>query len=206
MLFLFSVIFTSYAIGSLCASLLIGKFKGFDIRNLGSGSAGATNMWRQKKKAWALLVFVLDLLKAYLTLYVVQILTPQFSLPEPISPYCILLLSGIALITGHILPVFFQFRGGKGMAAYIGISFFLLPQMVLSLLPLSALLIILFRQVSLASIVAILAAFPISMLLVSESAMKCHALFYSLICYIVLMAHRGNLRRLLTNTESKIHW
>src|ERR1035438_4728779 len=111
----------AYLIGGMLGSLILGKLRGVDIRSLGSGNAGATNALRTQGKAFGLLVLIIDIAKGVL---VVRLL-PAAPLPfVPVDPLLarewLVLACGLAVILGHVYPVWFGFRGGKGAATVVG--------------------------------------------------------------------------------------
>ena len=148
----------SYLLGSILGSLLIGRFRGVDIRTLGSGNAGATNALRTQGKKVALCVLLIDVAKGWIaTALLAPLALPGIAPDAPrLQAWCTA-VCGIAVMLGHIYPLWYGFRGGKGMAtlvgAVLGISPWLLVPMILTWLA----AVILFGFVGLGSMLAALA-------------------------------------------------
>ncbi len=190
----------AYLLGALPTSYLITrKVRGIDIRSAGSGNAGATNVLRVAGKAPAVITLVVDIAKGAIAVAVLA----RLAYPA-VSGYLDRdLFSGImalAVVSGHIWPVFLGFRGGKGVATTIGAGIVLSPPAFIpSLLAWFAVFAIT-RYVSLASIVALL-IFPVSVAIIDYS-------FYIVICSVIICAigiykHKDNVKRLLRGEEHK---
>lgn len=196
------IILTAYLLGSLPSAVWIGKFfYGIDVRQHGSGNAGATNTFRVLGKKAALPVLFFDILKGWAAVKVSYFVADMLGKEEFNS---LQLTLGAAAIIGHIYPVFANFKGGKGVATLLGVT--------LAIHPLSAgvgILVFIFillatRYVSLSSICAGL-SFPISILILFPSSSPTLVLFSLLTPAIILVTHQKNLERLLSKEESKIY-
>jgi len=198
-------VFASYLIGSLIGSLIVGRLRGgVDIRTLGSGNAGGTNALRTQGKSFALWVMLIDIGKgivatrliAPLSLQGLGIMGPA-SLREWLPVLC-----GLAAILGHIYPVWYGFRGGKGVATLIGVVLGLDPALLLTVLVVWLLMVMLFGFVSLASIVA---AASIA-LFVAASGMQPQEpllVFGIAVALLVAVTHRANIARMRAGTEPR---
>ena len=113
-----------YLIGSVSGSILLGKFKGIDIRKLGSGNAGGTNAFRTQGALFAAAVLVIDILKGFVSTKFISIVSiPVFSTPPAVDQNLIIILCGVATIIGHVYPIYHRFKGGKGGGAAIGMVY-----------------------------------------------------------------------------------
>ena len=190
----------SYLFGSVPWALVIGQvFYHKDIRKEGSGNLGATNAGRVLGKPAAIIVTVLDALKAFLSMLIASRLAPEA-----------VIYAGLACCVGHCFPVFAQFHGGKAVATTYG---YLLGIVSLItghwfwqfLFPILCFFVILylFKMVSVASILSVLAA------VISSYALKCDlsiSLSLTALWLFVTYRHRSNLQRVMNGTESKIKW
>jgi len=186
-----SFIVFSYLLGSIPFGYLIFYFtEGRDIRTLGSGNIGATNVLRSKGKLAGLLTLVLDILKGTVPVIYGQ---AHFDLPW------IVLLGALAVLLGHVFPVFLKFRGGKGVASLVGIFLAFYYPALLVFLAVFLLSLQLTRFVSLASLLATTALFfCILFTQVVETAM---VVFVMLL--LIVFRHRSNIQRLLAGNENK---
>ncbi len=206
MISLITLLLLGYIIGSFPTAILTGKtFKGIDIRQHGSGNAGATNVYRVLGLKPALLVVTVDILKGWLAttyLPVLMELTPNIDIDIGITH----ILAGLSATVGHTFSVFAKFRGGKGVATIAGMIIALYPVAVLFCLFVFMVTLIIWGYVSLASIAAslilpiIVHFYSIFGLLPPLTSIK----FFSLIIPLfVLYTHRSNVRRLLDGSENR---
>jgi glycerol-3-phosphate acyltransferase PlsY len=194
-----SWIIISYFIGGIPFGYLVGKSQGIDIRTLGSGNIGATNVFRTMGKKWGILVFIADLLKAYIP---TKLVLYTACAPSFISLDGFAFLVGLAALLGHTFTPYLHFKGGKGVASSTG--------MILAMMPLSlavstsvwACLLIITRYVSVASIAAALALPTATFFFYPGQKWFLVASFT--ICLLVLIRHRDNMKRLIQGTENKI--
>lgn len=193
----------AYLLGAIPFGYLLVKFvftSGEDIRDVGSGGIGATNVTRRAGKAAGILTYLLDVLKGV----VAVLLMRQVANDD----YFWIGAAAIAAIIGHILPVFLKFRGGKGVAVGVGVYLAIAPLSVLSTLVLWGLIVYIWRYVSLGSILAT-AAVPLWTLLYYGWLMP-HEHLLGLIlvgvfgCALIVAKHHENISRLLNGTENKI--
>jgi glycerol-3-phosphate acyltransferase PlsY len=181
----------SYLIGSIPFALVIGKiFYKTDIRGYGSGNLGATNSFRVLGKKAGAIVAIADLLKG-----TVACLLPQL-LSSPVNP----IICGLLAISGHILPIFAKFKGGKAVATSTGVFLFLTPLGTLVGFAVFLFTLVISKYVSLSSILAGIAIFIYS-LIFEEKIIIALSL---LISVLVIILHRQNIKRILNGTENKI--
>jgi glycerol-3-phosphate acyltransferase PlsY len=186
-----SFIVFSYLLGSIPFGYLIFYFsEGKDIRTLGSGNIGATNVLRSKGKLAGMLTLALDMIKGAVPVFYGLI---HFDLPW------FVLLGALAVLLGHVFPVFLKFRGGKGVASLVGVFLVFYYPALLVFLAVFLLTLKLTRYVSLASLLATAALFfCILFTQVVESAMVVFAMLL-----LIAFRHRANIQRLLAGTENK---
>ena len=199
----------AYCIGSINFSVIFSKkFAGFDVREKGSGNAGTTNMLRSVGKKAAALTLVCDVLKGVVAIVTSIILG---NIIKDINRELLLQVAGVAVVLGHTFPVFFQFKGGKGVATSLGILLMSNWQIGLICLVFAIVLMALTRMVSLGSCAAAV-LFPVLTLFINdhytiltEGKQGNVYLIYSIIlAVIVLYNHRSNIKRILNGTENKL--
>ena len=191
------VLFLGYLFGSFPSGYLIGKIaKGIDIRSLGSGSTGATNVLRHVGKRAAITVFLLDVFKGVLSILLAKYLLLNDSWQVAI---------GLSTLIGHIWPVWLNWKGGKAVATGLGIFLGLSWQVGLATLGIFIIIITLFRIVSLASVSAALALPLIMYLSFENSNISLPFLVISLLAMtLVIWRHRENIVRLIKGKEPRI--
>jgi glycerol-3-phosphate acyltransferase PlsY len=192
----------AYGLGSLPFSVWIGKvFYKTDIREQGSGNAGATNTWRVLGWKAGLPVLLLDIGKG-LAATCLPFLYGSLSFdPEPLL--WMRILCGMGAGVGHIYPVFAGFRGGKAVATLLGVVVGLMPLAAAGSLAVFMMAFMLFRMVSLGSILASI-SLPFMSLLVNATGKLPLLLFSGLITILVVFTHRKNIQRIFQGEESRI--
>ena len=199
----------AYVIGSINFSVIFSKkFAGFDVREKGSGNAGSTNMLRSVGKGAAALTLICDILKGVVAISIAIILGNMF---KDTNKELLVQIAGIAVVIGHTFPIFFGFKGGKGVATSLGILLMSNWQIGLICLVFALILMILTRMVSLGSCAAAV-LFPVLTLFINdnytvltEGKNGTTYLIYSLIlAIIVLFNHRSNIKRILNGTENRL--
>ena len=199
----------AYLIGSVNFSVIFSKkFAGFDVREKGSGNAGSTNMLRSVGKKAAALTLICDVLKGVVAIVIAIIVG---NIIQDSNKELLLQIAGIAVVLGHTFPIFFQFKGGKGVATSLGILLMSNWQIGLICLVFALVLMALTRMVSLGSCAAAV-LFPVLTLFINdhytvltEGKPGSTYLVYSIImAVIVLFNHRGNIKRILNGTENKL--
>ena len=204
------LIIVAYLLGSIPFGLIIAKAHGKDLRSIGSGNIGATNVARALGKKWAYFCFLLDVLKGCIpTLAGIKLA----STPATTTELMLSLAAGCAAILGHIFPIYVKFKGGKGVATSFGVALGLWPYFTICSLVSFAIWIVvtlIWRYISLASILAAV-AFPIIMVIavIFIPNWKFENLWPLQIAAIaipilVILRHRENIKRLRSGTESKI--
>ena len=194
----------AYAIGSINFSILISKkVAGFDVREKGSGNAGTTNMLRTVGKLPALITLICDILKGVIAIGIalfVGWITGAKNVDVLVQ------ISGILVIIGHTFPVFFKFKGGKGIATSLGVLLMTNWQIGLICLVFALVLIILTKMVSVGSVASAI-LFPVLTLFIDNThfiVQGNYFIYSSIIAVIIVFNHRTNIKRLLGGTENKL--
>ena len=190
------LIFVGYLLGSLPTGFLIGKYlKNIDLRKIGSGSTGATNVLRNVGKWPALIVFIIDVGKGLIAVKIAQHYTDQ----ELIE-----VIAGISAITGHIWPIWLRGKGGKAVAT--GLGMFLALSWKVGLASLGIFLIVLAKTkfVSLSSISAAI-LLPFFMFFYIKNFTHSYFFISLIVSLLVIWKHRTNIKRLFKGEESKIN-
>ena len=188
---------SAYLIGSLSFAVIVSRLFGLaDPRSYGSKNPGATNVLRSGNKPAALLTLAFDVLKGYVPVLLVLVYGPRFGLGESAAAF-----AGLAAFVGHLWPVFFRFRGGKGVATAAGVLMAINPGLGLATLLSFAVIVAFSRYVSLASVVAAaFAPFYQALIWGVEPAL----LAIAVMSLLLIWRHEGNIRKLLAGTENKL--
>ena len=191
----FFILFICYLLGSFPSGFLYAKaLKGIDLRDVGSGSTGATNVLRNIGRWPALIVFILDVLKGLIAVKIAYFL---------LSDNIYQVLAGLCAITGHIWPIWLKGRGGKAVATGLGMFIALSWKVGLASFGTFLIVITLTKIVSLSSITAAL-LLPIYMLIYMENLNHPFTIFSFLVAVIVVWKHRTNIHRIFKGEEPKI--
>jgi glycerol-3-phosphate acyltransferase PlsY len=193
----------SYLLGSLNGSLILGKFKGVDIRASGSGNAGGTNALRTQGVVFAFFVMVIDVGKGWLPVA----LLPTMALPGvPIDPEVsrtwLTLACGGAAIAGHCYPVWFNFAGGKGAATTLGVLIAVAPALLLPAGITFVTVLVLTGYVGLSTISAAV-AMPLWIAATDFANSRPLFVFLIVLALFIVYTHRSNIQRLRDGTESR---
>jgi glycerol-3-phosphate acyltransferase PlsY len=197
------VVLSAYLLGSIPTGFLVAKARGVDIRTVGSGNIGATNVFRILGKPAGIFVMLADAAKGWVAVFLVATWVADWSYPaagEPASEwFC--LCAGIAAILGHNYTCWLRFKGGKGIATSAGVLLALVPGPLAIILGIWIVLFALTRYVSLASISASF-ALPFAAWLVGDSSTI--ILITAGIAALAIYKHKANIQRLLKGTEHRI--
>ena len=184
-----------YLIGSLPFAFILTKLSGLgDIRNIGSGNVGATNVLRTGNKLIAFLVLCLDIFKGFVPFLILEFYFNDISLLNKI------IICHFAVI-GHIFPIWLKFKGGKGVATYVGFLLGINPYISISFLIVWFIVAIITKYSSLSSLIAIFVA-PLFFIFINFNLYI--VIFFIYLSMIIYLKHSENLKRLLNKTESKI--
>ena len=195
----------AYAIGSINFSVILSKkMAGFDVREKGSGNAGTTNMLRSVGKKAAAVTLICDILKGVVAIIIAIVLGNIFNVE---NKSLLVQIAGIAVVIGHTFPIFFQFKGGKGVATSLGILLMSNWQIGLICLVFALVLMALTRMVSVGSCAAAV-LFPILTLFIKDNYIvsegSSYFVYSIILAVIVLFNHRANIKRILNGTENRI--
>lgn len=196
----------AYLLGSIPFGLILTRiFLGTDVRKIGSGNIGATNVLRTGSKKLGIATLILDAAKGYAAVFAAKLIavhTGAGLYADGAVAYRLLGLAAVAAMIGHIFPVWLRFKGGKGVATGVGVFLAVAPKAVLIVLGIFAIVFAASRYVSLASMIAT-AAFPIFAYLMTEQ----HATLMPFIiaaAILIIAKHHQNIRRLLSGTENRL--
>ena len=199
----------AYLIGSVNFSILISKkMAGFDVREKGSGNAGTTNMLRSVGKKAAAITLICDILKGVISIVIAIIVG---NIAKNLDRELLLQIAGIAVVLGHTFPIFFGFKGGKGVATSLGVLLISNLQIGLICLVFAVVLMALTRMVSLGSCAAAV-LFPVLTLFINQhytvltdgKSGRVYFVYSVILAIIVLYNHRSNIKRILSGTENKL--
>ncbi len=205
-----ALIIGAYLLGSIPFGQIIAKAHGKDLRTIGSGNIGATNLARALGKKWAYLCFFLDVAKGFVPVFAA---TKLLSSPPALNELVLALAVAMAAVLGHIFPIYLKFKGGKGVATSFGVALGLWPYYTVCsiiVFMIWVVVVVISRYVSLASIIASV-FFPLTLITVIALVPDWHlADLWPLLAaatvmpLLVIIRHRENIKRLANGTESKI--
>ncbi len=186
---LFIISLVSYLIGSIPFGFLLTKiFLNKDIRNIGSGNIGATNALRTGNKKIGFSTLILDILKAAITIIFVKFNYSEF-----------IFISSLCVFLGHVFPIWLKFKGGKGVAIYVGILFSINLTYGLIFITIWLIVFFIFKYSSLSSIIASL-SIPLYLFIFLNSL---NLFFFLIMLILIFFTHRENIKRLINKEESK---
>ena len=193
----------AYCLGSISFSVIISKkMAGFDVREKGSKNAGSTNVLRTVGKKAAILTLICDILKGVVAILIAVLLG---NLVEGTDKALLVQIAGLMAVSGHTFPVFFKFKGGKGVATALGVLFIVNWQIALICLVFALLLMAITRMVSVGSLAAAI-LFPVLTIFIKDNYIVegSYLVFGILMAGLVVFNHRTNIKRLATGTENKL--
>ena len=183
------IFFISYLFGSIPSGIIFAKlFSLGDLRKIGSGSIGTTNVMRTGNYYAAILTLIVDFLKSYTAIQITLLINKQF-----------FLFSACIVLIGHIFPIWLKFKGGKGFASYLGIIFSLNIFLFIMIIPIWIIVFFIKRTSSLAALITSFAAVLFSIFIFNSN----HFDFFFL-TLIIYLTHLENIKRLYNGTEDKI--
>ena len=193
----------AYLLGALLGSLILGRLRGIDIRSMGSGNAGATNALRTQGKLFAILVLLIDIAKGVIVVrWLPAAALPGVAIDPELSREWLTLACGLAVIIGHVYPVWFSFRGGKGAATVIGVVAALELRLLVPMLLCWFVVLLLTGYVSLATMLAGVAL--VAAVHVLEPNDLPLLIFCWLVAAFVIYTHRSNIGRMRSGTENRV--
>lgn len=198
----FFLIFTSYLIGSIPTAVWVSKyFFGIDIRDYGSGNAGATNCYRILGSRWGTFVMIVDMLKGVIatSLY---LLIPYY-LGDEWDRTNFMVGLGLAAVLGHVFPIWADFKGGKGVATLFGMVVAIQPLVAVCCVGVFLIVLLATRFVSLSSILAGI-SFAVFILFIFNEKEPLYRVFAVVVAAMIILTHQKNINRILNGTESKV--
>ena len=196
----------AYLVGSINFSIIISKrMAGFDVREKGSGNAGTTNMLRSVGVKAAAITLLCDILKGVVVILIAILIG---NIVDGLDDALLVQLAGILVIIGHTFPIFFGFKGGKGIATSLGVLLMINWQIGLICLVFALILMVITRMVSVGSIAAAI-LFPVLVIFIGQNYIVpvnnwSYLIFSIIVAVLVLFNHRENLKRIFTGKENKI--
>ena len=196
----------AYMVGSINFSVLISKkMAGFDVREKGSGNAGTTNMLRSVGKKAAVITLLCDILKGVVAILIAVI---AGNIVKNVDKAVLVQIAGILVVVGHTFPIFFEFKGGKGVATSLGVLMMINWKIGLICLVFAIAIMAFSRMVSMGSIGAAI-LFPVLTLFIStnfivEASGIKYFIFSVILAAIVIFNHRENIKRIASGTENKL--
>jgi glycerol-3-phosphate acyltransferase PlsY len=195
-------ILIAYLLGTLLGSLILGRLRGVDIRSLGSGNAGATNALRTQGKLFGLLVLLIDIAKGVIAVWwLPNAVLPAVGIDSGLPREWLTLACGFAVIVGHVYPVWFSFRGGKGAATVVGVMAAIELRLLVPLLASWFIVLLLTGYVGLATMlsgVGLVAA--VYVLEPDNVPLLC---FCAAATLFIVYTHRGNIARMAAGQEGR---
>jgi glycerol-3-phosphate acyltransferase PlsY len=203
MLMIAVAVLLAYLLGSVPTSVWLGKaLKGIDLRQHGSGNAGATNAFRVLGKPIGIAVLLLDMMKGFLAVQLSHL--QQEVLPGSEWWIMLRIVLGLVAVAGHIFPLYAGFRGGKGVAAMAGIGLALHPYSALCAIGVYMIIFLIFRLSALGSLTAVL-SYPVWMIVVFQTEFRALWIFSLVVPLLVIITHRSNIVRLLKGKENPVN-
>ena len=196
------LVILSYLIGSIPTSVWVSRyFFEIDIRDYGSGNAGATNTYRILGKKWGTFVMIADMVKGVIgtSLYIFL----PFYFTHELERTNFMIGLGLAAVAGHIFPIWADFKGGKGVATLFGMAVAIQPLVAICCVGVFLLVLYLTRFVSLSSILAGI-SFMVFILFIFNEHERLYRIFAVLVALMIVMTHQKNITRILNGTESRV--
>jgi glycerol-3-phosphate acyltransferase PlsY len=200
-----SALIFAYLFGSIPTAVWIGQaFYGVDVREFGSGNAGATNTFRVLGKKAGIAVMILDIFKGYTATNLAYLIGLSVTGPQNSVQFVNYQLAlGITAVVGHLFPVFAGFRGGKGIATLFGMILAVHTGAALICVITFVFILLISKYVSLSSIISGF-SFPLSTIFIFQSSVRSVVLYGMCICILILVTHQKNIERLIKGKESKV--
>lgn len=193
----------AYLLGTLLGSLILGRLRGVDIRSMGSGNAGATNALRTQGKLFGFLVLLIDVAKGVVGVWwLPAAVLPGIGVDPAVPREWLAVACGFAVILGHVYPVWFDFRGGKGAATVIGVIAGLELRLLIPLLGSWIVVLLLSGYVGLATMLSTVILAATVLLLEPGNIPLC--VFCVAVSAFVIFTHRSNIARMRAGNENRV--
>src|ERR1700684_2241854 len=196
-------ILIAYLLGTLLGSLILGRMRGVDIRSMGSGNAGATNALRTQGKQFGFLVLLIDIAKGVIAVWwLPPAALPGIGIDTGVSREWLTMACGFAVIVGHVYPVWFGFRGGKGAATVLGVIAAAEPRLLVPLIASWFIVLVLTGYVGLATMLSGVAV------VLAVCVLQPHNVPLLVFCLgvagFIVYTHRGNIARMRAGQENRV--
>jgi glycerol-3-phosphate acyltransferase PlsY len=196
-------ILMAYLLGTLLGSLILGRLRGVDIRRMGSGNAGATNAMRTQGKLFGILVLLIDIAKGMVVVWwLPSAVLPGIGIDADVSREWLNVACGFAVIVGHVYPVWFEFRGGKGAATVVGVVAAMELRLLLPLLLSWIVVLLLSGYVGLATMLSTVALAAAVIAFEPSNVPLCA--FCAAVAAFVVFTHRSNIARMRAGKENRV--
>jgi acyl phosphate:glycerol-3-phosphate acyltransferase len=193
----------AYLLGTLLGSLILGRLRGVDIRSMGSGNAGATNALRTQGKLFGFLVLAIDIAKGMVAVWwLPSAVLPGIGIDFNVSREWLTAACGFAVIVGHVYPVWFEFRGGKGAATVIGVFAAMDLRLLLPLLLSWIIVLLLSGYVGLATMLSTVVLAVAVVVVEPNNIPLCT--FCAAVAVFVIFTHRSNIARMRAGKENRV--
>ena len=194
----------SYLLGSISGGMLMGKLKQVDIRKMGSGNAGGTNAFRTMGSAFALVVLFIDVIKGFIAVqFVPQLNIEGLFLKGEINTEIVSIVCACGVVLGHVYPIFYKFKGGKGAGTMVGVLLAFFPIGLAICLGFWILILIITGYVGFSTIIAGI-VLPISTAFYFEGGILTgFGIFTMIISLFIIFTHRSNIKRMMEGNENR---
>jgi len=193
----------SYLIGSTSGSILLGKLKGVDIRNMGSGNAGGTNAFRTQGASFAAGVLGIDILKGFISAKFISAMNLPIFSSSTVDPNLLIILCGVAAVLGHVYPLYHGFRGGKGGGAAVGMVFAISWSSISLAILLWMIILVLTGYVGLGTMLGSISLIYFAHYFKDTINNPYFLPFTVFLSFFIIYTHRSNIKRMLDGTENR---
>ena len=193
----------SYLIGSTSGSILLGKLKGVDIRNMGSGNAGGTNAFRTQGASFAAGVLGIDILKGFISAKFISAMNLPIFSSSTVDPNLLIILCGVAAVLGHVYPLYHGFRGGKGGGAAVGMVFAISWSSISLAILLWMIILVLTGYVGFGTMLGSISLIYFAHYFMDTINNPYFLPFTVFISFFIIYTHRSNIKRMLDGTENR---
>ena len=193
----------SYLIGSTSGSILLGKLKGVDIRNMGSGNAGGTNAFRTQGASFAAGVLGIDILKGFISAKFISAMNLPIFSSSTVDPNLLIILCGVAAVLGHVYPLYHGFRGGKGGGAAVGMVFALSWSSISLAILLWMIILVLTGYVGFGTMLGSISLIYFAHYFKDTINNPYFLPFTVFLSFFIIYTHRSNIKRMLDGTENR---
>ena len=193
----------SYLIGSTSGSILLGKLKGVDIRNMGSGNAGGTNAFRTQGASFAAGVLGIDILKGFISAKFISAMNLPIFSSSTVDPNLLIILCGVAAVLGHVYPLYHGFRGGKGGGAAVGMVFAISWSSISLAILLWMIILVLTGYVGFGTMLGSISLIYFAHYFKDTINNPYFLPFTVFLSFFIIYTHRSNIKRMLDGMENR---